>query len=65
VQRLADVVFAAPVGDYRARMKEALAILGVIDTTYVREPLLPISDDQRDLLRRTLAEVGLLEMATV
>jgi 4-hydroxy-tetrahydrodipicolinate synthase len=65
VQRLADVVFAAPVGDYRARMKEALAILGVIDTTYVREPLLPISDEQRNLLRRTLAEVGLLEMATV
>jgi dihydrodipicolinate synthase/N-acetylneuraminate lyase len=65
VQRLADVVFAAPVGDYRARMKEALAILGVIDSTYVREPLLPVSDEERDLLRRTLAEVGLLEMATV
>ncbi len=65
VQRLADVVFAAPVGDYRARMKEALAILGVIDTTYVREPLLPIPDEERDLLRHTLAEVGLLEMATV
>src|SRR3954447_15930277 len=65
VQRLADVIFAAPVGDYRARMKEALAMLGVIDTTYVREPLLPISDEQRDLLRQTLAEVGLLEMVTV
>jgi 4-hydroxy-tetrahydrodipicolinate synthase len=65
VQRLADVVFAAPVGDYRARMKEALAILGVIDTTYVREPLLPIPNRDRDLLRRTLAEVGLLEMAAV
>jgi 4-hydroxy-tetrahydrodipicolinate synthase len=65
VQLLADVVFAPPVGDYRARMKEALAILGIIDTTYVREPLLPISDDERDILRRTLAEVGLLEMATV
>ena len=59
VQRLADVIFAPPVGDYRARLKEALAMLGVVDTTYVREPLLPISDDQRDLVRRTLAEVGL------
>jgi dihydrodipicolinate synthase/N-acetylneuraminate lyase len=46
-------------------MKEALAILGVIDTTYVREPLLPIPDEDRDLLRRTLSEVGLLEMAAV
>jgi 4-hydroxy-tetrahydrodipicolinate synthase len=59
VQRLADVVFAAPVGDYRARLKEALVMLGVMDTADVREPLLPISDDQRDLIRRTLAEVGL------
>ena len=62
VQRLADVIFAAPVGDYRARLKEALAMVGVIDTTYVREPLLPISDEQRDLIRRTLAEVGLAQM---
>lgn len=59
VQRLADVVFAAPVADYRARLKEALFMLGVLDRPYVREPLLPISDDQRALLRRTLAEVGL------
>ena len=28
VQRLADVVFAAPVGDYRVRLKECLRILG-------------------------------------
>jgi dihydrodipicolinate synthase/N-acetylneuraminate lyase len=46
-------------------MKEALAIIGVIETTYVREPLLPVSDEERHLLRRTLAEVGLLEMAAV
>jgi hypothetical protein len=32
----------------------------VVEATYVREPLLPISDEQRDLLRATLAEVGLL-----
>jgi 4-hydroxy-tetrahydrodipicolinate synthase len=61
VQQLADVIFAAPVGDYRARMKEALAMLGVIDTAFVREPLLPISEAERDLIRRTLAEVGLAQ----
>lgn len=65
VQRLADAVFAAPVGDYRARMKEALAMLGAIDTTDVREPLLPISNADRERLRLVLAEVGLLEMAMV
>jgi 4-hydroxy-tetrahydrodipicolinate synthase len=62
VQRLADVIFAAPIGDYRARMKEALVMLGVIDTAHVREPLLPISAERRDLIRRTLAEVGLAQM---
>ncbi len=31
VQRLADVVFAAPVGDYRVRLKECLRILGVLE----------------------------------
>jgi hypothetical protein len=35
-----------------------------VDTTYVREPLLPISDEQRDLVRRTLAEVGLKSPVT-
>ena len=59
VQRLADVIFAAPVGNYRVRLKEALCMLGVLDTAYVREPLLPISDDERALVRRTLQEVGL------
>jgi 4-hydroxy-tetrahydrodipicolinate synthase len=59
VQRLADVIFAPPVGDYRARLKEALCMLGVLDRPTVREPLLPISEDERALVRRTLEEVGL------
>jgi 4-hydroxy-tetrahydrodipicolinate synthase len=64
VQRLADVVFAAPVANYRARLKEALAILGVLEDTSVRPPLQPLDDGERALLRRTLAEVGLLEGVT-
>ena len=40
VQRLADVVFARPVGDYRVRLKECLRILGVLDAAHVRLPLL-------------------------
>ena len=44
VQRLADVVFAAPVGDYRVRLKECLRILGVLEAAHVRRPLLPLDD---------------------
>ena len=60
VQRLADVVFAAPVGDYRVRLKECLRILGVLESATVRQPLLPISDAEREHLTAVLKEVGLL-----
>jgi 4-hydroxy-tetrahydrodipicolinate synthase len=60
VQRLADVVFAKPVGDYRVRLKESLRLLGVLEAAHVRRPLLPISDDERAYLASVLVEVGLL-----
>src|SRR5439155_12805243 len=60
VQRLADVVFAAPVGDYRVRLKECLRILGVLEAAHVRRPLQPISDAERAHLADVLIEVGLL-----
>jgi 4-hydroxy-tetrahydrodipicolinate synthase len=61
VQRLADAVFAPPVANYRARLKEALVMLGVIPNATVREPLLPIGDEERRRLREALAQAGLLE----
>jgi 4-hydroxy-tetrahydrodipicolinate synthase len=60
VQRLADVVFAAPVGDYRVRLKECLRILGVLESAHVRRPLMPLRDEERAFLAGVLAEVGLL-----
>jgi 4-hydroxy-tetrahydrodipicolinate synthase len=60
VQRLADVVFAAPVGDYRVRLKECLRILGVLESAHVRRPLLPVDDAERAHLTAVLQEVGLL-----
>lgn len=60
VQRLADAVFAAPVGDYRVRLKECLRILGVLENAHVRRPLLPLDDDERTFLASVLDEVGLL-----
>jgi len=64
VQRLADVIFAPPVADYRVRTKEGLAMLGVLEDTSVRPPLQPLAEAQRARLRDTLAEVGLLEAVT-
>ena len=64
VQRLSDVVFAAPVGDYRVRLKECLRILGVLESATVRQPLLPISDAEREHLTAVLKEVGLLSPAS-
>jgi 4-hydroxy-tetrahydrodipicolinate synthase len=60
VQRLADVVFAKPVGDYRVRLKECLRILGVLESAHVRRPLMPIDDAERAFLAEVLVEVGLL-----
>ncbi len=60
LQPLADVIFAPPVTDYRARTKEALKILGVLENTTVRPPLLPVSDSERDVIHRALRTAGLL-----
>jgi 4-hydroxy-tetrahydrodipicolinate synthase len=65
VQRLADVVFAKPVGDYRVRLKECLRILGVLEAAHVRRPLMPLSDQERAYLASVLTEVGLLVEAPV
>jgi 4-hydroxy-tetrahydrodipicolinate synthase len=61
IQRLADVVFAKPVGDYRVRLKECLVALGVLEAAHVRRPLLGIGAEERVALSDVLVEVGLLE----
>lgn len=60
LQPLADIIFAPPVTDYRARTKEALQMLGVLENTTVRPPLLPISDSERETIRGALQNAGLL-----
>jgi 4-hydroxy-tetrahydrodipicolinate synthase len=59
VQRLADVIFAAPVANYRARLKTVLTMLGVLEDDSVRPPLLPIDEAERRALQAALGEVGL------
>jgi len=60
LQPLANVIFAPPVTDYRARTKEALKMLGVIENTTVRPPLLPVGEAERVTIRRALERAGLL-----
>ncbi|HUQ79075.1 MAG TPA: dihydrodipicolinate synthase family protein [Patescibacteria group bacterium] len=54
LQRLADVIFAPPIGDYRARAKAALRMLGVIPSDAVRPPLMPLGADDVERVRRAL-----------
>lgn len=60
LQPLADVIFAPPVTDYRARTKVALQMLGVIEGIAVRPPLLPIPEAEHAVIRRALVAAGLL-----
>ncbi|HZQ07605.1 MAG TPA: dihydrodipicolinate synthase family protein [Anaerolineae bacterium] len=60
LQELANVIFALPVTDYRARTKEALKLLGVIDHTTVRPPLLPVNESERTAIQRALQHAGML-----
>lgn len=60
LQPLADVIFAPPVTDYRARTKEALKMLGILENTTVRLPLLPIPDSEHETIRHALQKAGLL-----
>lgn len=60
LQPLADVIFAPPVTDYRARTKEALKMLGVLENTTVRAPLLPVGEKDREIIHRALQAAGLL-----
>jgi 4-hydroxy-tetrahydrodipicolinate synthase len=54
------VIFAPPVSDYRARTKEALKLMGIIEHTVVRPPLLDVDDAERDKIRRALQRAGML-----
>lgn len=62
---LLDALFAPPVRNYRARSKEALVMQGILERATVREPLLPISDEDRANVRSALIAAGELEGAGV
>jgi 4-hydroxy-tetrahydrodipicolinate synthase len=51
---LAEALFASPVRNYRARMKEALRLLGVLPNAVVRPPLLPLDEGERRAVAEAL-----------
>ena len=59
VRPLADALFAPPVRNYRARMKEALRHLGVIPNATMRPPLLDLDDAERAAVKRALDAIPL------
>jgi 4-hydroxy-tetrahydrodipicolinate synthase len=55
---LERAMFAPPVRDYRARAKEALVMQGILPRATVREPLLPVSQADRESMRRAMVAAG-------
>lgn len=58
---LEQAIFAPPVRDYRARLKEALVMQGILPRATVREPLLPVLAADREAVRRAMVKSGELK----
>lgn len=58
---LMQAVFAPPARNYRARLKEALVMQGVLERATVREPLLPVSESDRTAVRSAMIIAGELD----
>jgi 4-hydroxy-tetrahydrodipicolinate synthase len=56
---LVRVFYAPPFVDMHNRMKEALVLLGRIPAAHVRPPLTPVSEAERQAIRRALDAAGL------
>ena len=59
VAPLAGALFARPVRNYRARIKEALRLLDVLPTSVVRPPLLPLDEAERRAVAEALSGLEL------
>ncbi len=57
---LEEAIFAPPVRNYRARLKEALVMMGVLKTSYVRPPLKQIPENEKEKLRKVLKDLKML-----
>lgn len=58
INPLAQAAFAAPVRDYRARLKAVLHMQGILPSPAVRRPLLPLAAEARNALKKVLSDNG-------
>lgn len=56
IKPVVQVIFASPIRNYRVRLKEILVHLGIIKTSRMRPPLLPLSDEERQKVIRVFEE---------
>lgn len=59
-QPIVDIIFMPPVRNYRARTKYSLMLQGIIQNDYVRPPLVEVSDNEKNLIKTSLKEQGLI-----
>jgi 4-hydroxy-tetrahydrodipicolinate synthase len=57
---LARGIFAAPVRNYRARLKEAMKLMGILDEAVMRPPLLPLDAGENQMVSNLLREASLI-----
>jgi 4-hydroxy-tetrahydrodipicolinate synthase len=57
---LARGIFSSPVRNYRARLKEALASLGVIKNSVMRPPLCPLDEAEKAIVHKLLTTAGMI-----
>jgi 4-hydroxy-tetrahydrodipicolinate synthase len=59
-QPFTDMIFSNPIRDYRARIKKALVIMGVIKNGSVRPPLLPLPESDTEKIKKGLIDAKLM-----
>jgi 4-hydroxy-tetrahydrodipicolinate synthase len=57
---LARGIFAAPVRNYRTRLKLAMKLMGVLGDDVMRPPLLPLNEGERESVRELLRRADLI-----
>jgi 4-hydroxy-tetrahydrodipicolinate synthase len=60
INPLAQMAFAQPVRNYRARLKEILRLQGVLPNAFVREPLLPLDSTEKKRVKDVAKRHGFL-----
>lgn len=59
---IADLIYAAPWRDYRARIKEILSLQNILKGSVVRPPLMPLSEKEKSLIEDALRKAEILRI---